>query len=88
MYSQAINNLQSTVFGFGHVNSENVFKVCDEPHPVLIRDMIERCVQGDLDEAYKAMNHLWRLGSLRNDCSLALDSTSVRQVTRLKTSSR
>jgi replication factor C subunit 2/4 len=59
---QAINNLQSTVFGFGHVNSENVFKVCDEPHPILIRDMIEKCLKSDLDEAYKAMNHLWRLG--------------------------
>jgi replication factor C subunit 2/4 len=59
---QAINNLQSTVFGFGHVNSENVFKVCDEPHPILIRDMIEKCIKSDLDEAYKAMNHLWRLG--------------------------
>ncbi|CAF4286028.1 unnamed protein product [Rotaria socialis] len=61
---QAINNLQSTVFGFGHVNSENVFKVCDEPHPILIRDMIEKCLKSDLDEAYKAMNHLWRLGKL------------------------
>lgn len=25
---QALNNLQSTFQGFGHVNSENVFKVC------------------------------------------------------------
>ncbi|CAF3605852.1 unnamed protein product [Rotaria sp. Silwood1] len=64
---QAINNLQSTVFGFGHVNSENVFKVCDEPHPILIRDMIEKCLKSDLDEAYKAMNHLWRLGYTAED---------------------
>ena len=27
---QALNNLQSTFQGFGHVNSENVFKVCQE----------------------------------------------------------
>jgi len=64
---QAINNLQSTVFGFGHVNSENVFKVCDEPHPILIRDIIEKCIQSDLDEAYKAMNHLCRLGYTAED---------------------
>lgn len=49
------------------MNSENVFKVCDEPHPILIRDMIEKCLKGDLDEAYKAMNHLWRLGYTAED---------------------
>ncbi|GFR88580.1 replication factor C subunit 2 [Elysia marginata] len=59
---QALNNLQSTFQGFGHVNSENVFKVCDEPHPVLIKEMLSQCVLGHLDEAYKTMAHLWRLG--------------------------
>ena len=49
------------------MNSENVFKVCDEPHPILIRDMIEKCVQSDLDEAYKAMNHLWKLGLFQRE---------------------
>lgn len=37
-------------------------QVCDEPHPLLIKDMIEHCVQGIVDEAYKVMNHLWTLG--------------------------
>lgn len=59
---QAINNLQSTFQGFSHVNSENVFKVCDEPHPLLIKDMLQHCVEGNLDEAYKVMAHLWKLG--------------------------
>merc|ERR1719222_201275 len=36
---QALNNLQSTHEGFGFVKSENVFKVCDEPHPLLVKDM-------------------------------------------------
>lgn len=34
---QAINNLQSTVSGFDFVNSENVFKVVDQPHPVTVQ---------------------------------------------------
>ncbi|XP_059171893.1 replication factor C subunit 2-like isoform X2 [Physella acuta] len=59
---QALNNLQSTYQGFGHVNSENVFKVCDEPHPVLIKDMLDQCVLGHLDDAYKVMAYLWKLG--------------------------
>lgn len=49
------------------MNSDNVFKVCDEPHPILIRDMIEKCLKSDLNEAYKAMNHLWRLGYTAED---------------------
>ncbi|KAK7455716.1 hypothetical protein BaRGS_00039456 [Batillaria attramentaria] len=64
---QALNNLQSTFQGFGHVNSENVFKVCDEPHPVLIKDMLQHCVNGNIDEAYKIMAHLWRLGYSAED---------------------
>uniref|UniRef100_A0A131XUJ3 Replication factor C subunit 2 n=1 Tax=Ixodes ricinus TaxID=34613 RepID=A0A131XUJ3_IXORI len=64
---QAINNLQSTFVGFSHVNSENVFKVCDEPHPLLIKDMLQHCVEGELDKAYKIMLHLWKLGYAAED---------------------
>lgn len=64
---QALNNLQSTYNGFKHVNSEHVFKVCDEPHPMLIKDMLTHCSKGDLDEAYKIMHHLWKLGYASED---------------------
>lgn len=50
---QALNNLQSTHNGFGEVNSQNVFKVCDEPHPMLIKEMLKHCVEGDIRKAYK-----------------------------------
>ncbi|KAM6157193.1 replication factor C subunit 2 isoform 2-T2 [Erethizon dorsatum] len=59
---QALNNLQSTFSGFGFINSENVFKVCDEPHPLLVKEMIQHCVSADIDEAYKILAHLWHLG--------------------------
>ncbi|XP_027271937.1 replication factor C subunit 2 isoform X2 [Cricetulus griseus] len=52
---QALNNLQSTFSGFGYINSENVFKVCDEPHPLLVKEMIQHCVDANIDEAYKKM---------------------------------
>lgn len=60
--SQALNNLQSTHSGFGYINSENVFKVCDEPHPLLVKSMLGHCVDGNIDEAYKVVEHLWGLG--------------------------
>uniref|UniRef100_A0A8W4FDV5 Replication factor C subunit 2 n=1 Tax=Sus scrofa TaxID=9823 RepID=A0A8W4FDV5_PIG len=59
---QALNNLQSTFSGFGFINSENVFKVCDEPHPLLVKEMIQHCVSANIDEAYKILAHLWHLG--------------------------
>ncbi|XP_050714395.1 replication factor C subunit 2-like [Eriocheir sinensis] len=64
---QALNNLQSTAQGFGHVNSDNVFKVCDEPHPVLIKEMIMHCVGTCYDDAYKILAHLWKLGYASED---------------------
>ena len=40
----ALNGLQSTVSGFGHVSSANVFKVCDQPHPLKLKAAINRYV--------------------------------------------
>lgn len=40
----ALNGLQATVSGFGHVTSVNVFKVCDQPHPLKLKATIEKCV--------------------------------------------
>merc|ERR1712241_190881 len=64
---QGLNNLQSTHEGFGFVKSANVFKVCDEPHPLLVKDMLTHCTKADIDEAFKVMNHLWKLGYSAED---------------------
>lgn len=49
----ALNNLQATAQGFGHVSPEHVFRVCDEPHPMLVRSMLDACVKQDIHAAYK-----------------------------------
>jgi len=59
---QAINNLQSTYSGFGFVSGDNVFKVCDQPHPVVIQTMIQLCIKGDIDNAMKELESLWKHG--------------------------
>lgn len=64
---QALNNLQSTANGFGRITSENVFKVCDEPHPLLVQDMLEHCANGDIHAAYKILKKLWKLGYAAED---------------------
>lgn len=64
---QALNNLQSTANGFGKITSENVFKVCDEPHPLLVENMLKLCIAGDIHKAYKIMKKLWTLGYAAED---------------------
>jgi len=59
---QALNNLQSTHAGYGFVNRENVFKVCDQPHPLLIRSIMTECEAANLDKALQQLNYLWGLG--------------------------
>jgi replication factor C subunit 2/4 len=53
--------------GFGMVSEENVFKVCDQPHPLTIRTIIKACVEGDIDTANASVTVLWREGYSASD---------------------
>jgi hypothetical protein len=59
---QAINNLQSTVAGFGFVSGDNVFKVVDTPHPIAVQTMIKACYEGRIDLALEKLEELWDKG--------------------------
>eukprot|EP00008_Paramoeba_atlantica_P008425 CAMPEP_0201485442 /NCGR_PEP_ID=MMETSP0151_2-20130828/9543_1 /ASSEMBLY_ACC=CAM_ASM_000257 /TAXON_ID=200890 /ORGANISM="Paramoeba atlantica, Strain 621/1 / CCAP 1560/9" /LENGTH=311 /DNA_ID=CAMNT_0047869567 /DNA_START=45 /DNA_END=980 /DNA_ORIENTATION=+ len=59
---QAINNLQSTHAGFGRITPDNVFKVCDQPHPEILSNIIKNCLEGDIDEAVSSFSDLWKKG--------------------------
>ncbi|KAF9268976.1 P-loop containing nucleoside triphosphate hydrolase protein [Marasmius fiardii PR-910] len=59
---QAINNLQSTHSGFGFVSGDNVFKVCDQPHPIIVQGLVRQCIKGDVDKAMDRLNELWDQG--------------------------
>ncbi|KAL9653756.1 hypothetical protein ABK040_008622 [Willaertia magna] len=63
----AINHLQATWQGFGLVNAENVFKVCDQPHPTIIQEVIVLCTQGNLLEAQKRVQRLLQDGYSSHD---------------------
>jgi len=47
----ALNNLQATFSGFGYVSKDNVFKVCDQPHPDLINKVIDDCMGSNFESA-------------------------------------
>ena len=38
----ALNNLQATMAAFGNLSYDNVFSVCDEPHPDILKDVIQK----------------------------------------------
>ena len=47
--------MQSTFGGYGLINQENVFKVCDQPHPLLVKTIVGDCLSLKIDEAYNGM---------------------------------
>ncbi|RUS33838.1 P-loop containing nucleoside triphosphate hydrolase protein, partial [Jimgerdemannia flammicorona] len=59
---QAINNLQSTYSGFGYVSADNVYKVCDQPHPVVVNGIIDGCARADVEGALDKLRALWSDG--------------------------
>mmetsp|Transcript_25076 Transcript_25076/g.63635 ORF Transcript_25076/g.63635 Transcript_25076/m.63635 type:complete len:353 (-) Transcript_25076:167-1225(-) len=56
---QALNNAQATHAGFGKITSENVMKVCDQPHPLLLKQMLDAAVDGDFQSAHNILEQLW-----------------------------
>eukprot|EP00250_Pteridium_aquilinum_P006933 c16754_g1_i1 orf=312-1331(-) len=64
---QALNNLQATFSGFHFVNQENVFKVCDQPHPLHVINIVRHTTGGNIDEAYTGLKQLYDLGYSASD---------------------
>ena len=58
----ALNNLQSTHAGFSTVSDVNVFKVCDQPHPIIVKNIIESCMKADVRKAVQNLSSLWNAG--------------------------
>lgn len=42
-------------------------QVCDEPHPLLIKEMLGHCEGGRVDEAYLVLRSLWDKGYSPHD---------------------
>lgn len=64
---QALNNLQATFSGFGFINQENVFRVCDQPHPLMVSNIVRHCLGGNIDGAHQGMKELYDLGYSATD---------------------
>ena len=58
----ALNNLQATSAGFGLVERDSVFKVCDQPHPDLMQNVLKCCLSGKFTEACKLIDEVYLEG--------------------------
>lgn len=58
----ALNNLQATFAGFGFVSKDNVFKVCDQPHPDLMSNVIQSCLLSKFTEACSLIDEVYNEG--------------------------
>lgn len=72
---QAINNLQITYNGYINVTPENVYKLCDTPHPVIIEQIFISCYKKNIREALKIFNDLKNKGYSSSDISLSMVET-------------
>lgn len=51
----------------GHVSSENVFKVCDQPHPLKVKLSIQHALEGKTKECVDVVSDLWSKGYAATD---------------------
>lgn len=58
----AINSLQATYAGFNLISDENVYKVCDIPHPVQITKILDHVKDKDIKNAVLKLNVLLKMG--------------------------
>ena len=72
---QAINNLQLTFNGYINVVPENVYKLCDKPHPLIITNIIIACSKKDIKTSLSYLNDLRNKGYSSSDISLSMVNT-------------
>jgi replication factor C subunit 2/4 len=64
---QAINNLETTFYGYTDITEENVYKLCYQPHPTIIVEIIKACVDTNLIKSMNYIHELKNAGYCIND---------------------
>ena len=47
----------------GFVSEDNVYRVCDQPHPLKVRGIVEACATNDIEKALRGVAELWQQGA-------------------------
>lgn len=69
---QAINNLQLTFNGYINIIPENVYKLCDKPHPLVIQNIFEACYKKNFKLALMHLSGLFEKGYSSSDIAFTM----------------
>lgn len=72
---QALNNLQTTFNGYQNVVPDNVYKICDIPHPMVIQNIFLHCKDKDAKSALIELNKLRDKGYCSSDIAIGMFNT-------------
>lgn len=57
-----LNNLQSVKISFGKITEENVYKVVDIPHPTVITNLLNMCLNHDIVSSTDLLSDIYQRG--------------------------
>jgi replication factor C subunit 2/4 len=72
---KAINNLQLIYNGYEIINEENVYRLCDRPHPMIIQNIFVACNDRNVKEALQLLEQLKADGFSSSDISISMIDT-------------
>lgn len=72
---QAINNLQLTYHGYKTVTPDNVYRLCDKPHPLIIKNIFLECYKKNFKKALVLLTKLMEDGYSSSDISISMINT-------------
>ncbi|KAJ1512074.1 replication factor C subunit 4 [Coelomomyces lativittatus] len=58
----ALNQLQAAAASSDWIDQDVIFKVCDQPHPYRLTQLLQACTKGEIDHALDILNQLWKEG--------------------------
>lgn len=66
---RGINNLQSIIslHGDEKINSEQIFELVDQPHPIQITKLLNAIINHDIKTSLQILTTLWETGYSAND---------------------
>lgn len=71
---KAINCLQLTFNGYTNINVENVYKLCDKPPAVVLKNIFIACKNKDVRSAFRLVSELTEKGYSSSDISYSMVS--------------
>lgn len=67
-----LNILQTTASCYDKITSENVYKICDKPQPLIIQKIYENCIKNNCEDAQILISELYNKGFAASDIIILL----------------